>query len=113
MYQLYQTTLNVNNDPNTIMKFLTDILENDLQRQTRRSHVVSVTQQILIAIRFYSNKIIFSLLNSYTYTCIHKERAVAITVVCTANCVSTVYCAPFRKYNMHNLNNEQIYQLIM
>lgn len=34
------------------LNFLTDMLENNLQRPTRRSYAILVTQQILIALRF-------------------------------------------------------------
>lgn len=37
------------------LNFLTELLENDLQRPTRRSHAISVPHQILIALRFYSS----------------------------------------------------------
>lgn len=37
------------------LNFLTELLENDLQRPTRRSHAILVTHQILIALRFYSS----------------------------------------------------------
>lgn len=37
------------------LNFLTELLEKDLQRPTRRSHAISVPHQILIALRFYSS----------------------------------------------------------
>ena len=35
------------------IEFLTKILENDLQRQTKRNHVLSPTLQILVALHFF------------------------------------------------------------
>ena len=37
------------------IEFLTEILENDLQRQTTRNHALSPTLQILVALRFFAS----------------------------------------------------------
>ena len=37
------------------IEFLTEILKNDLQRQTKRNHALSPTQQILVALRFFAS----------------------------------------------------------
>ena len=37
------------------LKYLFEILENDLQRQTKRNHALTPTWQILVALRFYAS----------------------------------------------------------
>ena len=37
------------------IEFLTEILKNDLQRQTKRNHALSPIQQILVALRFFAS----------------------------------------------------------
>ena len=37
------------------IKFLVEILKDDLQRQTRRNHALSPTLQVLVALRFFAS----------------------------------------------------------
>ena len=37
------------------IKFLVEILKDDLQRQTRRNHTLSPTLQVLVALRFFAS----------------------------------------------------------